>query len=450
MLEQNKRKRVGLITTFDGVQEAYSLNIVAQMQLKMLLMHGYKPVFIATKGFQAPENSLYAAENVEIRNYSPVAKANSTDGYKDASAFQGDVEAMAVELKMATEDLDVVITHDVIYQPDALKHKMACAIVARDNPRILWLNWVHSATAPALLKRVFEQDKKAIKADYQEIVETPMPNSLVIYPNAYDIPRVAKVFNVGEPRVKAVNHPIDITKYFDPKLEQLIFEKNILDADFVCVYPLRLDRGKQPEFVLKIMAALKKYGKSVRIIIGDFHSTSQDPKDDKFKYREELKELAVELELTSSELIWLSDTWGAEAPQKVIFDLQSISNVFILPSKSETYSLVTQEAMRFGNIMVLNQDFPPLRSIYKTYPIYVKFSSTIDVRQEIKDMNEGTTDTTYSDEWGHWDWIARLIMSRYETDASLCERNYIRKTKNLHTIFAEQIEPLININLERK
>jgi len=438
-MPMEQRRRVGILTTFDGVQEAYSLNIVAQMQLKMLLMHGYKPVFIATKGFKAPENSLYAAENVEIRNYSPVAKANTTEGYKDAEAFQNDVEAMAVELTEATKDLDVVITHDVIYQPDALKHKMACAIVAKANPKILWLNWVHSATAPALLKKIFEQNGKAIKADYQEIVETPMPNSLVIYPNSYDIPRVAKIFNVDEPRVKAVNHPIDITKYFDEKLENLIFEKNILDADFVCVYPLRLDRGKQPEYVLKIMSALKKYGKSIRIIIADFHSTGGD----KVVYRDELKELAVELELTSSELIWLSDTWGAEAPQKVIFDLQLISNVFILPSKSETYSLVAQEAMRFGNILVLNQDFPPMRSIYKSFPIYVKFSSTIDVRQEVRDMNEGTTDTTYSDEWAHWDWVARLIMSRYETDASLCERAYIRKTKNLHTIFATQIEPLI-------
>jgi glycosyltransferase involved in cell wall biosynthesis len=433
-------KKVAIFTTFDGVQEAYSLNIVTQMQLKMLIMHGYKPIFIATRGFKAPEGSWYAHQDVEIRSYTPVAKANSTEGYKDADAFLKDVETMAGELETALQDVDVVITHEVIYQPDALKHRMAAVKVAMKKPEIVWLNWVHSATSPALLANVFKREGKFIKEDYVKITETSFLNGLVVYPNSYDVPRVAKIFGVNEPDVKVVNHPIDITKYFDPKLEQLIFDKGILNADFICTYPLRLDRGKQPEYVIKIMNALKKYGKTIRIIIADFHSTGGDKVD----YRQQLKELGMKLGLTSDELIFLSDIWRSEAPQKVIFDLQSIGNVFILPSKSETYSLVAQEAMRFGNIMVMNQDFPALRSIYHEYPAYIKFSSVIDIRQEVAEMSTGTTDTKYSDEWEHWDWVARIILARYETDGSLLERNYIRQTKNLQAVFRTQLEPLIN------
>jgi len=441
----NKKRRVAILTTFDGVQEAYSLNIVTQMQLKMLVMHDYKPVFIATKGFKAPENSWYAHKDVEIRNYSPVAKANSTDGYKDSEAFQAEAEAMAVELQEALKDVDVVITHDVIYQPDALKHKMACMITAKKMPQILWLHWVHSATAPALLARVFKEDGKPIKKDYEEMVKQPVPNSLIVYPNDYDIPRVAQVFNVNEPVVKAVNHPMDITKYFDPLLEKLIFGNDMLNADMICTYPLRLDRGKQPELVIKIMAAIKAQGKSIRIIIADFHSTGGD----KVTYRDELKKLGDELGLEpAKELIFLSDIWASEAPQKVIYDLQSISNVFILPSKSETYSLVAQEAMRFGAVMMLNQDFPPLRSVYGDFPLYNKFSSTIDIMQDVKEMNAGTTDTTYKNEWEYWTMCATRIMAQYEISRSLNERDFIRKNRNLQTIFKTKIEPLINSELK--
>lgn len=441
-------KKVGILTTFDGVQEAYSLNIVTQMQLKMLVMNGYEPVFIATKGFKAPADTMYNHEGVTIRNYNPVKKHYTTKEYVEEKTFYDEVNGMVKDFREIMKDLDVVITHDIIYQPDALKHNMAMRIYAKENPKIMWLNWVHSATPPVVLAELLKRED----TPYLDVLKQPLPDrSFIVYPNAYDIPRVARAFNVNTPQVQCVNHPDDMTKYFDPLLQKLIFDKNILSADYICTYPLRLDQGKQPEYNFKILHALKQRGNSVRLIIGDFHSTGGD----KVTYRVELKKLMNELSLTDDEVTFLSEVpikidgktrypWGVEAPQKHIFDLQSISNLFILPSKSETYSLVAQEAMRNGCIMVMNHDFPPLTSVYKDFPIYTKFSANVDAYNDRAEMGDRSINVQFHNEWDYWDLCARRIMQWMETDRSLKERKYIRQTKNLNTIFKTQMEPLIN------
>jgi hypothetical protein len=414
----------------------------------MLILNGYKPVFMATKGFKAPDNTMYNYPDVEKRYYEPVKKGNSMNDYVDKKKFVEDADKLVVSFREIMADLDVVITHDVIYQPDGAKHNLAMRMYAKENPKILWLNWVHSATPPAVLAQLLKQEDTA----YLDLIKEPLSNrSFIVYPNAYDIPRVARAFNVNDPQVQCVNHADDITKYFDPLLEKMIFEKGILDADYVCTYPLRLDRGKQPEYNIKIMNALKQRGNTVRLIFADFHSTGGD----KVTYRTELKQLATELGMTKDEVIFLSEIpatindkltfpWRTEAPQKVIFDLQSVSNVFILPSKSETYSLVAQEAMRNGCIMVMNHDFPPLASVYRDYPVYTKFSANVDSYRDRAEMGDASLNVQFANEWDYWDLTARRIMARMETDLSLKERKYVRQTKNLNKIFKTQLEPLIN------
>jgi glycosyltransferase involved in cell wall biosynthesis len=442
-------KKVAVLTTFDNIQEAYSLNIVVQTQLKMLLQHGYKPILIATQGF---DKSIEAANkrkelgfshviynDVEIRMYKPVAKANSVGDYKDKPKFDADVNSLYEDFTRILQDIDVVITHDLVYQPDALKHQLATRMIAEKNDKIKWLHWIHSATTPQTLSK----ELKVSDDTYIKLTQKSFPNSTIVYPNEYNLPLVARLFNVDIHKVKCVNHAIDITQNFDPLLESVLLKHYVLQADAIAVYPLRLDRGKQAEIMIKIMASLKNARKlDVRIIFADFHSTMGD----KVKYRNFLKELAEELGV-QNDTIFLSEyskSWAVEMPHKVITDLMSISNVFILPSKSETYSLVAQEAALAGNVLMLNQDFPPLRSVYKEFPIYKKFSSGVNIFEDVE-KSEGDTQTTYNpSEWTYWDDCAIYLHSRLQNDLIARQRTYFRKTKNLSTIFIEQLEPLIN------
>jgi hypothetical protein len=318
-------------------------------------------------------------------------------------------------------------------------------------PNLKWLHWVHSATPPELLNMV----RPIFSDEYVKLVTTKFPNSKIVYPNSYALPSVARNFGVESGDVVAVHHPTDICSFLgmDTDTERLLYGKGVLSADAICVYPNRLDRGKQDEYVIRTMAMVKTFGLQVKCIIADFHSTGGD----KVTYRDELKQFGIDYGLSQDELIFLSeqsDSWTHEVPQQVIAHLQVLANVFILPSVSETYSLVAQEAGLMKQVMVLNYDFPPFRSIYGENAIYRKYSSRFDVFADPSEAmtTESATNTKYGSaslpedarkaaEKEYHKETAGMIVARLR-HPEMAMATYLRKNRNLQSIFKKEMEPL--------
>jgi len=342
-----------------------------------------------------------------------------------------------MELIENLKDVDVVLTHDLIYQPESLKLNFACRQAIKEDDhvsKIRWLHWVHSATGPGTLGKELQQSDV-----YYDIISQKFPNSFVIFPNAYSIPRVARDFGYEENEVKVVPHSTNLPGFcgWDPLVIKLVMEKNMLSADAIAVYPIRLDRGKQVEVVIKIMAQLKKLDYVVRVIIPDFHSTGGD----KVTYREDLKKIALDWGLNDFDLTFTSEfheSWKTSVPHKVIHDLFELSNVFILPSKSETYSLIAQEAALLGNLLVLNHDFAPFRDIYGPNAVYKQFSSNIGF-----DGLDGEITTTYGDEKGYYHDVAMRIKYELENNMVLAQQKRLRKERNPLSVFRQFLEPLL-------
>jgi hypothetical protein len=123
----------------------------------------------------------------------------------------------------------------------------------------------------------------------------------------------------------------------------------------------------------------------------------------------------------------------------MVRDLMLLSNVFILPSRSETYSLVAQEAILCKNFIILNFDFSPMRSIYGENAKYFKFSSGIDALSGM----DGETNTKYGDEDAYFGYIARYINYELANNRVLALNTKIRKERNLKTVFRNHLEPLL-------
>ncbi len=438
-------KRICLFTTFSDFQRAYSLNIIAQTQIKMLLLNGYSPTVIVHDTF-VPEG-IYAHPNVKIEKIPNVPCHNEV---KKDETFENDVALIEKRLREILKDIDIVITHDIIYQNACLKHNFAARRVAKDFPNVKWLHWIHSATSPLLLNML-----RPIFADeYVNLVQTPFPNAKYVYPNSYAVPAVAKNFGVGQEDVKVVHHATDICGFLgiSKEVEELVYQKDILSADAICTYPIRLDRGKQVEYVIRTMACLKEYDLKVRIIIIDFHSTGGD----KITYRDDLKNIAIDYGLNSDEITFTSEVkeeWKLEVPQNVVRDFQLLSNVFILPSVSETYSLIAQEAALTKQVVVLNYDFPPFRSIYGENAIYRKYSSAFDI---LADPKEAVTPTSWTgtkygaanlpedarksaEKQYHLE-TAGMINARLK-HPEMALSSFLRKNRNLQYIFKHELEP---------
>lgn len=426
-------KKVCIATTFSSCDDAYSLIGVVQNQIRMLVSGGYEPVVIVKQGFRAEQT--FALPQVTLR-YIPVVSASNYISEAVDASFKSDVEKLKVSLIENLKDVDVVLTHDLIYQPESLKLNFAARLAIKENDhiaKIRWLHWVHSATSPQTLGKELKQSDT-----YFDVASQRFPNSFVIFPNSYSIPRVARNFGYEEDQVKVVHHSTNMPSLckWDEVVTQLVMEKNMLDADAIAVYPVRLDRGKQVEVVIKTFAQLKKLDCSVRVIVADFHSTGGD----KVTYRKDLHNLAVDWGLNDQELTFTSEfheSWHVSVPNKVVHDLFELSNVFMMPSKSETYSLVAQEAALLGNLLVLNHDFAPFRDIYGKDAIYKQFSANIGF-----DGLDGDISTTYGDERAYFHDVAMRIKYELENNMVLAQQKRLRKYRGPQYIFKNELEPL--------
>ena len=422
-------KKVCVLTTFDSADPSYSLNLVCEDQLKMLLLGGYKPVVIVNDGFTPV--GVYADERVIIEK---AKKATSSNQGILPTTWKDEVVVLAKQYKEIFEKhkVDVVITHDLIAQPAALVNNMAGREVAKEMPEISWRHFIHSVFSSNVESNILEVSRAGRE-------KWPTKFKLV-FPNSYDKSRVARNFHVEELDVIHVPHPSDVLALFDfePELRKIIEDNHVLDKEVVMVLPARLDRGKQVHMNVEAAAAIKRQGTSVAFICVDFSSTGGD----KVTYRREMRELAAEKGLDETDVIFLSEQsekYRYSGTKKTVGNLFSISNIFMLASKSETYSLVTQEAGLAGNFLILNWDFLPTRSVFGDTPKYFKFSSNIDILSGM----DGSSDTNYGDRDAYFDDIGRYVRHMIKYDPVLSMKTKLRTTRSLQAVWRNYFEPML-------
>jgi len=428
-------KRICVMTTFFDMDPAYSLNQVVQDQIRMLVYGGYKIDVIVVDGFIAKE--MYAHPNVTLKVIPGFPLHN--DGTLPEN-YQEYVNELRDILLKHFENTDLVITHDVIYQPAHLIHNLASRQVAEKMPNLRWLHWIHSATSPEIL---------CSKEEVRPIIKQPFPNAFICYPNYYDIPRVAENYGYEEDFIKWVPHPIDVAEYLGCHefTKKLVKDKDLLSADVLAAYPIRLDRGKQVEHVIKILGSMKKRGRKVKLVVMDFHSTGGD----KVSYRDELKDITKKWDV-ENEVTFLSEfdeRLRYSAPRAMVRDMMLLSNLYIHPSVSETYSLASQEAALCKNQLVLNRDFPPMMTIFGQWPLYKQFSSNINAitgrnGDTMWNWKDGKRMPYPENEVEYFDEMASNILYFLETNPVLQENKFIRQERSIEAVYTKFLFPLLN------
>lgn len=442
-------KRVAIFTNFFSYDPVYSLTHVVEDQIKMLTSHGYEPVVIVSESFEP--GGAFSLPGVTLKKIPNVPCHNEV---KKDESFDSDVDAIASALKTILKDIDVCITQDIVYKPSELKYNFAARKIAGDFPQLKWLHWINSATPPITLGRLMN----IFTDQYLELVRKPFPNSVYVFFNDISREIIAKNFGVTTKEVQIVHHPSDLDQIYGVKsdlLKKFIDKRDIYSADAICMYPARLDRGKQVHFAIKTMAKVKELGMDVRMIVADFHSTGGD----KVTYRDEMKSMGIDWGLSPLDLAFTSEfhpDWEQGVPYDDILALFRLSNVFVMPSVSESYSYITQEAALTGNVIVLNQDYPPFRDIFGKSAIFRKYSSNWDVTAGYNEaMGEGKHTGTLYGPYGispeerehheanyHKD-TAGMIVYKLRNDVAQAMQIRTRKLRGLDYIFKHELEPLL-------
>lgn len=421
------KRRVYLLTNFGQFLKSYSPIIVVGQQIEMLKRAGYQPVLIASSDWNPPESSIFAS--VETYRLTNVV----IDGTIVDQAFENDVDTLYKEMQEIITPGSVIFTHDLIFLPDYVKLNVACRRLAEVQPSIHWVHLIHSATAPGSLIK----ERAMFGEKYSELLNSKFPNSTVIYPNAYDIPRVAQNYFYEENEIIEVPHSTNPVEGMSRIVKDLYDAKKLWEPEVLMVYPLRLDRGKYAEADIYIMAGCRDNGMTSHVVFCDFQSTG----DDKVVYREDLKRLAVELGV-GDRVTFLSEfdeSASMEVAHEVVLELFTLSNVFALPSKSETYSLIAQEAMLKGNLCLLNQDFPPFRQIYGKNALYKQFEgANIGF-----DGLDGEINTKHDPIDEYYRSIASNIKYYLENEKVIRAKTWVRTQRNPDFVFHNYIEPLL-------
>ena len=356
-------KKVGLLTTFYEAMSEFSLIAVAGTQLQMLLSHGYEPAVLVQENFtEPPAPSLWRSEMLDLRPAIPFL--HLTSGI--ATDFEERVERILEALRAALEDVQVCITHDIILQSTYKEHNVAMRRYAKERSDLLWLHFIHSCPSPG-------------SASYPEDCRYTTPPGYVVYPNASDLPRVCQTYQLGGNEWRAIanraSHSIDPLSLwpYDGLTRDLIEKSDHLAGEISAVYPARLDRGKQPEKIIRLFAGVKKLGYEPRLLIIDWQSMGEHFQ----KYIDELLDLSAKVGLLGAVNFTsrLNDACSQGIPRRVVMELMDLSNVYVHPSAIETYSLTVHEAMLRGNLCVLNGDLPVMRELWGECGIYFDFSS---------------------------------------------------------------------------
>lgn len=423
-------KKIYILTNFSSYLKSYSPIIVVGEQLKMFTRNGYAPVLVVSEGWQAPEDTIF--NKVETIWLPPANVSNDPKEFSEHDLHE--IKQLETAMAEVFDKGASIITHDLIFLPDYVKHNVAARRLAEDRPDLNWIHWIHSATSPHSL--INERNMYGEK--YSQLLNETFPNSVIAFPNGYSIPRVARNFNFEEDQVFEVPHSTDPTEGMEPLVRRLYDERELGDADVIMVYPLRLDRGKNAEFNVRTIAQVNQVGLVGQLIFCDFQSTG----DDKVVYREDLKKLAKSLgcEDRITFLSEFDDGSQLESSHKVVLDLFTLSNVFMMPSKSETYSLVAQEAMLKGNLCILNHDFAPFRQIYGKHALYRQFGANIGF-----DGMDGEITTTYGDDGpdGYCRGVALNIKYYLENNKLMSGKTFVRRDRNPDSVFRNYLEPLL-------
>jgi len=356
-------KKVGLFTTFFETTSGYSLIAVASTQIRALIDHGYDPAVLVQKNFTVPESGLWCPEQVDLRPVVPFMHLESGV----APDFEERVALVEAGLAEGLADIEVCITHDIVLQNWYKEHNVAMRSYAKTRPDLLWLHWLHSCPSGSTTN------------EYPENCRHTPPPGYLIYPNNSDVSKVCQAYGLGgqewRAKVSRFGHSIDpLTLWpYDKLTKDLVSKADLLSGEVVAVYPARLDRGKQPEKIIRLLAGVQRSGHEARLLIIDWQSTGERFQN----YIDELLVLAKNLGLEGKVNFAsrLDDRCSQGVPRHIVTELMDLSNVYIHPSRVETYSLVVHEAMLRGCLCVLNHDFPPMRELFSDSAIYMDFGS---------------------------------------------------------------------------
>lgn len=425
--------KVAILTMFNGLSNTYSLvNVVAE-HLKMLLDAGIETKVLVSQDCPDSERKgIFADERLEwvkITNRLGDQQIHwhdysQPDGELHDTFFD-EADVIARDFVAHLEDVDVCIMHDIHYQGWHLVHNVAIRKAQEKLPNVKFIAVTHSAPVNRPPK-----PKYPFSCRY-----TSMPNTIYIYPTQSGIPALAKQYDVPEGKCRVVYNSLDLVSMMSDDVRAVQKEIDLLSQDVLIVYPGRFTTGKKFEKVAALAGAIrKKTEMSVKVIFCDFPCMDIKPE----KYKNAIRKIGCFFGLEDSDMVFTSEIGYPQGfPRSAVFELFTISNLFICPSYSESFGLTVLEAASRGNFLVLNEMVPALEEIGKKLKAYF-------MRWDARNFGFDTKETYRPSEQFYLEEHALMIVDRMRDNPVIFAKTLARQKFSPQWVWYNQLQPLLD------
>ena len=424
--------KVAILTMFSGLSSTYSLVNVVADQIGMLLHAGVSvKVLVSERCPDRERTGVFSDERVEwvkITNTNHGENivwhdySNAT-GQVHASFFE-EADLFAEEYVSHLRDVDVCILHDILYQGWHLVHNIAIRRAQERLPGLRFLAFTHSLPLerPGELAYPFS-------ARF-----TDMPRTRFVYPTYSGLSALARQYDVPEGRCAVVYNTLPLLSAMGPDVGRVAAHMDLMGAEILAVYPARLTTGKQFEKVAALTGAIHtQTGRKSRVVFCDFPSADIPSGVYKAMIRMEGKKYGLE----EGDLLFTSDIGYPDGfPRQGVFELFTLSNLFICPSYSESFGLTVLEAGSRGNFLVLNEAVPALKELGETLGAYF-------MRWDARNFGFDTHERYLPSERAYYEEHGARIAERMREDRSLRAKTVIRNRYHPQWICENQLIPLL-------
>lgn len=424
--------KVAILTMFTGLSSTYSLVNVVADQIEMLLRANISvKVLVSALCPDGERTGVFADERIEWVKISNTFGGENivwhdytnTSGGVHASFFE-EAKLFAEEYVRYLGDADVCILHDILYQGWHLVHNIAIRMAQERLPHTRFLAFTHSLpfNRPNDLEYPFS-------ARF-----TDMPRTRFVYPTRSGIPALARQYDVPEGKCAVVYNALPLLSSMSADVQHVAENIDLMGAEILAVYPARLTTGKQFEKVAALTGAIKATTeKSSKVVFCDFPSADIPSGVYKTMIRMEGKKYG----LSETDMLFTSDIGYKDGfPRKGVFELFTLSNLFICPSYSESFGLTVLEAGSRGNFLVLNEAVPALKELGETLGAYF-------MRWNARNFGYDTHEKYLPSEKAYYEEHGRRIADLMREDRSLRAKTMIRNRYQPQWIFKNQLLPLL-------
>lgn len=424
---------VSILTMFNGLSSTYSLVNVVADHVKMLLDNNYDVKILAGEDLHDSEKygifldpritwvkiiNNINGERIHWRDY-------SMGSGEVHSTFSDEVKIIGNDIAEKLQDADICIMHDILYQGWHLVHNLAVRIAQKKLPHLKFISFTHSLPV--------ERPKK-IQYPFS-MRYTEMANTIYVYPTYSGIGALANQYNIPTGNCRVVYNTIPLMENLCDEVKEINRYFNILDSDILVIYPARFTTGKRFEKVAALCGSItKSTGKSVKIIFCDFPSMDIEVNE----YKNQIIKEGIDYGMDCKNIFFTSsiEKFKHGLPRKAVFDLFTLSNLFICPSYSESFGLTVLEAASRGNFIVLNEAVPALEELGKTLKSYM-------MRWDGRNFGFDTHENYFPDEESYYIEHGNLIVDAMFNESSIYAKTIIKKQYSYNWIFRNQLEPLL-------